>query len=430
MALLYNFPQVPDDAELSRLRQEFYKRCRNHLFLARLPISTASSDSIAPNLGLAMACLASVSEQGKLPIGTRGDKAQNIYLAGLRLWTVMLEVDNREARSFETVAAAVLLLMYGPLHPDGQIWKQSGLMMGQSATITRRLRLQDPSQVDSRLAATSSNPLRAYSSVVCLLWLDDILHTLHLGIPRNFRTPEIWIKMPSSGHEFQSMYRALIEEQDLPNDLKTPEDGMLLLIGIISDMISINRALRPIVQQMSSKNGQNPYLALSPRTELDRMQNLLSNGLDKWHGQFGAVLVTRPEIAAFYHFCRMYIICPDLPILSKFAGYRSETPNISRIGDVEVTPDATRAAWFVLDSAATRAKAEDAFCAVWLPVIVFQAGLVIAARLNSSNEQDALYNGPRALTAFKIELEHMPWPCCEEMTNTLQRLMSTSLSKR
>ena len=236
----------------------------------------------------------------------------------------------------------------------------------------------------------------------------------------------MWIKMPSSGHDFQDIYRAMIREEDLPSDLKTPEDGMLLLTGILSDTMSVYRSLRPIVHQAPSKHGGNPYLALSPAMELDRMQSLLLNGLGKWHEHFGAVLNTRQDIAAFYHYCRLYLLCPGIASFSRLAGYRFQTSAVSKLGEVAITTDATSAAWFVRDSAAARSKHDDTLCAFWLPVIVFQAALVIAARVNSSTDEDAMYKSPQMLTGFKTELENMAWPCCEEMTHTLEKLMAQS----
>ena len=66
-----------------------------------------------PFLRLSLACLAACLSSSpevsatllERSYASRADAARSLFLAGLKLWAVMLEIDNREARKVETVMA-------------------------------------------------------------------------------------------------------------------------------------------------------------------------------------------------------------------------------------------------------------------------------------------------------------------------------------
>jgi len=73
----------------------------------------SSREPLAPYLRLSLACLASCLSPSPESFATvsesipsvKSDGGKALFLAGVKVWEVMLEVDNREARKFESVMA-------------------------------------------------------------------------------------------------------------------------------------------------------------------------------------------------------------------------------------------------------------------------------------------------------------------------------------
>lgn len=241
--------------------------------------------------------------------------------------------------------------------------------------------------------------------------------------------------MPSSLHEFQDTYDGLLHEQTrdgfqsvLPADMTSQDDAVLLLMAIISDAIHLRQSLGRLVSTDQGGRMNNPFVPLTPSTELERMQKLLSKGLDRWQSQFqGSVSA---DVMAFYHYCRLYISCPDLPALSPLSGYLNQFATSGSQGrsnpgnSIKISDQSVQQAWQVLDHAALRTKSDEQLCAIWLPIVVFHASLAIWASISLVGaEGSERYGSKRALLAFKVELEEMPWPCCIEMAAVLDTLM-------
>jgi hypothetical protein len=237
--------------------------------------------------------------------------------------------------------------------------------------------------------------------------------------------------MPCSSYEFQDLYRTLNEGNTdplFPADLTSPEDAFLLLMAILSDALCLRQSLGRLVADTDSTTRRNqrhnPFVPLSPHTELDRIQSALSSALDRWHLTFHTLMP--PEVMAFYHYCKLYLSCFQLLELPRIVRYRMMSH--SPIGDsaVSVPQQSIHHAWLVLDNAAARSKSSssDTLCPAWLPIVVFHASLVIWAkqRFGTIGERKA-YSSTKVLLPFKIEIEGMPWPCCKEMAATLDRLM-------
>jgi len=241
--------------------------------------------------------------------------------------------------------------------------------------------------------------------------------------------------MPSSQVDFQETYNSLLHEQDcdgfqsnLSTDLTSSDDAVLLLMAIISDAIYLRQSLGRLVPAETGGRVNNPFVPLNPNTELERMQNLLSQGLDRWQSRFQDSVSA--DVIAFYHYCKLYILCPDLPALSPLSGYLKhsaypELQNRHHTGSsIKISDQAVQQAWLVLDHAASRAKSDEQLCAVWLPIVVFHAALAIWASIGLVGaDRSERYGSKRALLAFKVELEGMPWPCCAEMASVLESLM-------
>ena len=91
---------MPSEETITILQQSFSERFADHVFVNSLSLSGQSQQMSAPYYRLALACLAAAAS----PIDEQRNLARNLFLASSSLWTVMLEVDNREARSLEGVS--------------------------------------------------------------------------------------------------------------------------------------------------------------------------------------------------------------------------------------------------------------------------------------------------------------------------------------
>jgi hypothetical protein len=113
LVLLSNFPDIPDSEQLGNLEMSFWALSKKFVFLRAISMSGTFRELTPPYLRLSQACLATclspsseispkVSERSS---SVRADAGKALFLAGLKVWGLMLEVDNREARKVEAVMA-------------------------------------------------------------------------------------------------------------------------------------------------------------------------------------------------------------------------------------------------------------------------------------------------------------------------------------
>lgn len=112
MALLTDIPSIPEETEVARLQSLFFTSFKQHIYLAAIDIPDTTQSFHPPYFPLALACLSSVvSPQANLDgyaLGADNSQSEvstSLFIAGLSLWCVILEVDNREARLLEAVVA-------------------------------------------------------------------------------------------------------------------------------------------------------------------------------------------------------------------------------------------------------------------------------------------------------------------------------------
>jgi hypothetical protein len=106
MALLTEVPALPSSEELSRLQNTFDLVFIQHIYVRDLAIGSSQSSSTPPYLQLALACMASVFAPSLITEVARSDLPEasaNLYLAGVDVWSIMLEVQNTEARTLDAV---------------------------------------------------------------------------------------------------------------------------------------------------------------------------------------------------------------------------------------------------------------------------------------------------------------------------------------
>lgn len=111
MALLSDVPATPSEEQLERLQAAFFNSFKHHIFMNAIDVVGSPSDSLPPYLQFALACVGSMTSPEDAcvfttPNGTvQIDVAAHLFVAGVNLWSVMLEVDNRETRLLEAVVA-------------------------------------------------------------------------------------------------------------------------------------------------------------------------------------------------------------------------------------------------------------------------------------------------------------------------------------
>ncbi len=112
MILLSAVPTIPRADKLAELQATFFDSFGQHIFFESLPFAKWCSGRPPPYLQLALACLGSVSgstagsNSGRVTLGALQEEVHaDLFVAGVSLWTVMLEVDNRESRLCEAVIA-------------------------------------------------------------------------------------------------------------------------------------------------------------------------------------------------------------------------------------------------------------------------------------------------------------------------------------
>ena len=214
---------------------------------------------------------------------------------------------------------------------------------------------------------------------------------------------------------------------------------MLLLIVLLSDAISVQRSLgnlsgcgtQPARPQSRFNKIRSPVAmpptVLSPLSEYRRMFEQLSGALEKWETTFQAVVC--PNDIALYFFCRLYLTCPQLSVLPRLAGFSPavHATGMQKEGDdvdpISIPDESVKYAWAVLDKLEGTSAAGQFACPVWCPYIVFMSGLVVWASTRRQDNQTVKPSSMKQLLAFKIELDKMTWPCCQEMSLTLNGLL-------
>jgi hypothetical protein len=96
LALLQDFPKhVPPHDELQRRREAFSVAFAGHLFLNRLPVPSPLVEPITTPMRFIIGCLAEARNTDAVA------ETDGLFFAATGLWAAIMEVDNREARSFE-----------------------------------------------------------------------------------------------------------------------------------------------------------------------------------------------------------------------------------------------------------------------------------------------------------------------------------------
>ena len=119
MVLLSGCPIYPPESELERLQAVFLTSFKQHIFIDAVDVVDSAICALPPYLQLAIACMSSATsfKTDTSPyaqaVGTnQAEVSAGLFVAGVSLWSVMLEVDNREARLLEAVVAVSETALY------------------------------------------------------------------------------------------------------------------------------------------------------------------------------------------------------------------------------------------------------------------------------------------------------------------------------
>ena len=271
--------------------------------------------------------------------------------------------------------------------------------------------------------------------------LIDAMHAVHCGLAPNYSTCELSINLPSSNHQFRAIYSSLTHGFAIPQDVRTREDGLLLLVALLQDVLYLQRRHHavplPSRDDFGTATGQassndpalrNPFASLSAQSEFLRMTDDLLAALSRWEQHFHRPVGS--DILALYYFTRLHLICPDIWLLPHLANYEptrgfspARTLSSQHADRVNIPDRAMDLAWLVLDHCDKASKSVECRLSVWLPIVLLLSALVIWQKLRSQPDSNRKYGTLRVLSMFRDEIVKLPWPCCEQMTSTLERLM-------
>jgi hypothetical protein len=229
--------------------------------------------------------------------------------------------------------------------------------------------------------------------------------------------------MPSSIHSFCTIYNLLAHGNALPPDVKSPEDGLLLLTALLSDIIYIQRChvSLPHLSTPEDERLRNPYAPLSAKSEFLRQSASMMAALSQWKDTFHDKVEN--DILALYYFTKLHLTCPALWELPRMAGYGSLVSHPIESREMEISDKAMDLAWLVLDHCDKKSKTARLNLSIWLPIVLFMSALVVWQRLRSRAATDLKYGTLKVLSMFEHEIARLPWPCCREMSKTLENLM-------
>ena len=240
--------------------------------------------------------------------------------------------------------------------------------------------------------------------------------------------------MPASSHMFDHLYSMLLSStQPLPAEAKSPGNALLLLVALVSDHLYVRRMIGMVSSRYGVKHydqtndiltspNVNPFPSLSPTMESARITTSILRASEAWYEEFHSVC-PKAYLALFYYL-KLRLSFPELQSLPELAGYgsprRKESANES--GTLVVSDESLRLAWLILDHVDFRNLGMESRLAIWTPVVLFHAALVVWQRVRITSSQSI--GSLKMLRPFIHELEQVPWPCSEEMMTTLRRLIS------
>lgn len=387
--------------------------------------------------------------------------AQNLYETALKLFVGSVELDNRTSRNMHWYEAGILLVIYGTLHSDLALWETTTMVNGYFlAPYKRRGFLKI---VDSH----ATFDYQDMSLLTSFYFLVDILRAIHLNTPPSFNQTDLSFPLTTtSSGRFEDIYRQIIVNRQSLAPCLAPDEYLLALLCILSETVQLLRFLGPFADETIQSNRtedmppmhliKGPYLPSSATYEYLQQSEALIQSLDVWHssvinnnsadfsgaehfdaashGDFNAnTLRVHKNVLPLAYFCRILLEIGSRALeLPNIAGYdglplRGQSPHSPsdkqphRLG-IHISDTAIECAWKVLDaldddernSNYTESTNNDSFIPLWLPLVVFYAGLAVWARMQEDQDRGVLKGAQnsvparrRLLRSFQNELKRM-----------------------
>ncbi|EMC98767.1 hypothetical protein BAUCODRAFT_120068 [Baudoinia panamericana UAMH 10762] len=417
MVLLSSLPSLPSDHDLLTLRQAYFPKFERHVFVRDLGSGNLIASSNPPYLRLATACVAAILSDYANVVAEES-LGTNLFAAGARVWTVMVEVDNREARNVKTIVAAALLSTYGSLSMNNGIRRKTSEILCNIITMSRRLRLSDATPSAYSTLSPSERDIAGKGSLLCYIVLVDIVHSLSNNTAPNYSVRELELRMPSSNHSFSTVYSSLLHGHVLPGDLSTTEDGLLLIIALLSDVYYVQKCHPRLLDQFGTSSVINPYRPLCSNSELAHMTALFDGALSRWKQRFFAG--ASHDVLALYYFTLLQLRWPDVPELPTLLNRHTAKPTSEAIPS-----ECLSIAWAIHANVESASANDTQRLSIWLPCILYLSALVVW-RSHSQDRKDMSFGGLSSLRMYEFTLSQLPWPCCPDMVRVLETLRRQS----
>jgi hypothetical protein len=251
-----------------------------------------------------------------------------------------------------------------------------------------------------------------HSSLVSYLLLIDTTNALHFQTVPTFSTTELFIRMPNSNHHFRTVFNGMMHGLELPADVRSCEDALLLLVALLSDIIYMQHCHQVLHREDTRAN---PFLPLTVQGECDRLTADMSAALSRWEHHFKQDV--GKDILALSYFAHLRLACLGLDELTHEVMSKSGTAR-----SIDISDRALDLAWIILEHCHDLPESDT--MAIWLPIILFQSALVVWQRLRSPSAARK-YGTLSVLKAFGNEIAKLPWSCCGEMAEILDRLIKS-----
>nr|OQO31130.1 hypothetical protein B0A51_02501 [Rachicladosporium sp. CCFEE 5018] len=402
MILLSSLPKLPSDYDLSTISHSYAQIFEEHAFVKELGVGTLPVSARPPHLQLAIACVAAAISDPSVD-GTEGSVAGDLFHAGLKLWIVILEVDNCEARNAKAILAALLLSTYGTLSPDLLIRMKTSALICNIVTMCRRLRLTDPALSAYTTLNITERDLAGKSSLLCYMLLVDTMHALQTNDIPKYSVDELAFTMPQSGHSFRTTYISILHGCDLPDDLSATEDALLLLTALLAHSLYLQKSFEAPFAVQTPRHCS-PYRPLCLETEFTDRQATINAALNVWEARF--IKTMSQDVLALYHFTRLQLLVPQISDLSSFAEQQLAGEIAPTFHDIP--PEAVKLAWSVLANVEDSPTIHGKKLAIWLPVVLYLSALVVW-RADSGDGKNEAPGGSFSEVPDEHKSPHSAW---------------------
>ncbi|KAJ5693114.1 hypothetical protein N7462_002537 [Penicillium macrosclerotiorum] len=481
LSLFDNLPELPPASIIEDLTWAFETG-----FLRKAPFLSDLSNPDTPALaGLAgMTPVPPYLAFSRALIGTVVTRRQeccmwapSLYETALKLFVGSVELDNRTSRNIHWYEAGLLLVVYGMLHSDDAIWETTTIVNGYFLVPYKHRGFLQIADQGAPFDTHDTSLITSFYFVI------DIIRAIHLNTPPSFSPTDLSFPLTDqSTWRFEDLYRQIIIHKRPLSPDQTPGEYLLAILCILSEVFQLLKFLGPFVDETT----QNPHMAdvnsifyppsSASREYLRQIEGLICS-LQVWHssidaqsarssngcqfsnaslsrGPNSATLKLHRDSLPIAYMCRILLeLGPRALELPKIAGYDGPLPNghnpPSPLNDkphqlgIHVSDSAIECSWKILETLDDEGHdvdctVEDSFIPLWLPLVLFYAGLTVWARMQEDQDRGLLkgaQNSPsarrRLLRSFENELRKIgrQYKSAARMADVIKKLYSCTLAE-